>query len=124
MTASTLPSQSDRIAMNRLRLILDEFLKLDNSMTVQKALTLLTIAETPNLLVREIAEKAGIPMKTVATHVEDYGPDGPWRSLKKKKPGLGVIEYPTDYNDRRRKPCNISPKGQLVINSLLDLLNR
>ena len=121
---TTTPSTNDRLALDRLCRILAEFLKLDPSITVQKALTLTTIATSPELTIKDLASRTGVPMNTTATHVEDLGPDGPWRALKNKKPGLGVIEYPTDYNDRRRKPCSIAPKGKRVIDTLLDLLNR
>lgn len=113
------PSPTERTALLRLILILEEFRKVNPEMAIQQALTLLTAASEPGLTVTDLAKKAGLGLASTSRHVEVLGPHRPAKNI-----GLGLLSDDFHDTDRRRKIIRLTPAGQRTVKSLIDLINR
>lgn len=109
----------DRKELNRFMLILEQFRQIDAEMPLQQVITLITVALNPGVTVSEIARIAGNTLSSASRHVEALGP---YRPAKKKGRELLIDDY--DAVDRRAKIIHLTPKGVLVIKSLLNFLSR
>lgn len=112
-------SKFDLVSLHRLALILDEFRKVYPEMPMQMAASLLTVAANPGLTVTDVAKAAGNTLSSTSRHMEVLGPYN-----ETKKMGLGIIEYSYDAADRRRKVVVLTPAGERIFNSLVDLIKR
>lgn len=111
--------QPDLVALGRLLLILNEFRKAYPEMPIQVAATLVTVAHHPGLGVTELANLSGNTLASCSRHLETLGPYN-----EVKKTGLGLIEKGYSPKDRRKQIHTLSPSGESLVRSLVDVINR
>lgn len=116
------PSQEDRVALNRLSLMLNEFRKLDPEIPVQQLSTFLAVAMEPGITVTDAGTKAGVGLGSVSRHIDVLGK--PRTTAAGRTVGLSLLVATPDPVDRRRKTVALTAKGQRIADTLLDLLKR
>lgn len=117
MIPSQPPTQEERIALHKLRLIAQEYRKASPEMPTQQQLILLTIAENPGSTLTEIGQRTGMLIAAVSRHI---GALGPYRPAKKI--GLELITDGYADDDRRKKVVHLTAKGCAVVDSLIHLV--
>ena len=118
---SRMPMQVDRLTINRLMRILDEFRKGYPGITVDQAMTLLWIAAEPDSTQIAIADQAGISRAAINRHVEVLGPV---RTKLGKTIGSDLITNDVDDVDRRKKVLRLTPQGERIVKSLQHLMTK
>jgi len=103
--------------LQRLIRAAEEFRRLDPDMPTQTALTLLTIASSPGLTVREVQERLGFAPSSASRNVAALSDRN-----RHGQPGLGLITYRVNPTDYRCKQLFLTPKGQRFINTVINIL--
>lgn len=93
--------------------------EIDPAMPWQQGLVFLTVA---------LAGDEGIDMVDLGREValsksavsRNVGALGEWHRMG--RPGLGLVETFTDYEDRRRKPVRLTAKGKAALRKILNRL--
>ena len=110
------PLEHDR-ALNKLGIVLTTFRSINPTMSVQLAHTLLLVAQNPGASVTDLSKASGFPLATMSRNLLDLGPRN-----RKREPGLGLVQTTIDEMELRKKQVNLSPKGELLIKQLIDIL--
>lgn len=100
---------------------MNELSKVDNAMPFHQAMVLLLIGlhdADGGIEMREIAATLKMSSSSASRNVAALGE---WHRLQ--RPGLGLVETSTDYEDRRRKPVTLTTKGRKLLDSVLRRLN-
>jgi DNA-binding MarR family transcriptional regulator len=84
---------------------------------VQVAHTFVLVCQNEGLGVLELAERAGASKATMSRHLLDLS-----ERLRNGMPGYGLLSRTQDPTDFRAIIYTVTPKGQLLKNQLVDIL--
>lgn len=103
--------------LHKMSLLMTAFRNLNPTMSIQVVHTMVLIALHEGASVTEIAKMSGFKMPTVSRNILDLG-----QRNRKREPGLGLVETVTDPMELRKKQVRLTPKGNALINQVLDIM--
>ncbi|WP_019025377.1 MULTISPECIES: MarR family winged helix-turn-helix transcriptional regulator [unclassified Thioalkalivibrio] len=104
-----------RIIDNLFRTIA-EFRKYDPQLPIQTAAVFLTVAARPGITMLDIGKKLNTSQASCSRNVSALSK---WR--RQGSPGLDVVVAKEDPAERRRKQVWLTPKGEDLLRSILDI---
>ena len=113
---SPLSTENSRV-LNKIGIMLTTLRQINPTMTIQVAHTLLLVAQNPGSSVTEIAKTSGFPLSTMSRNLMDLG-----KRNRKREPGLGLVQSATDDYELRKKNVTLTPKGEMLIKHLTDII--
>lgn len=102
--------------LRKLYSALGELSRVDNAMPFHQVMVLLLIALHDNeggIEMRDISASLKMSSSSASRNVAALGE---WHRLQ--RPGLGLVETTTDYEDRRRKPVVLTTKGRKLLDTV------
>lgn len=101
--------------------IMNEFKKLDPEMPLQQMITFIEVAlaSDKGIGVSDLAQRVGNSQSSASRHVAILGEHG-----RNGTPALRVVQATTNLMDRRSQVVRLSPKGQRVIDNVVEILTR
>ena len=103
--------------INNSMSMIDEFRKVEHSMTANAMIAFLTIATDPGVTVSELQRRLGMNNSTIARVVASLS-----SHHRGGKDGFDLIMYKEDYIDRRVKHLHLTPRGQFLWKSICKAL--
>ena len=103
--------------VNKLSIMATTLRGVNPTMSMQVFHTLLLVAQNPGSSVTDLSKASGFPLATMSRNLLDLGPRN-----RKREPGLGLVQATIDDMELRKKQVNLSPKGELLIKQLIDIL--
>lgn len=112
------PERKRKLIRKMLRL-LEEFKKLDSEMPLQQIVTLVEVAlaNEEGISVSDLAVRVGNSTSSTSRNVAILGEYG-----RGKSAGLEVVKAVVNPMDRRYQLVKLTPKGQRVIDQLVEVL--
>lgn len=112
------PERKRKLIRKLLRL-LEEFKKLDSEMPLQQIVTLVEVAlaNEEGISVSDLAVRVGNSTSSTSRNVAILGEYG-----RGKSAGLEVVKAVVNPMDRRYQLVKLTPKGQRVIDQLVEVL--
>ncbi|MDW9532238.1 MULTISPECIES: MarR family winged helix-turn-helix transcriptional regulator [Sinorhizobium] len=123
MSATTLTA--DNKTARKFINFIEEFRKLNPKMQAGQISLFLHIVGTPELTIRELAQRTGLGDGGSITRKIDELTKSYWKPVggeMKEVPGLDLVETYEDPRDRRFKRVRATRKGNQVFNTLIELL--
>ena len=90
---------------------------IDENIPLTVVHTLLTVIEHPGEGVISLAQRVGVNKSTMSRHLLDLSV-----SLRNGAPGYGVLSRNHDPVDLRAIRYDLTPKGELIVNQLKDIM--
>lgn len=99
--------------------VMEEFKKLDPEMPLQQMITLIEVALSTEdgITVSDLAVRVGNSQSSASRHVAILGDYG-----RRNTPALQVVKATVNPMDRRSQTVKLTPKGQRVIDQLVEVL--
>ena len=113
----TFKSMEHDRALNKLGIILTTLRGINPTMSVQVAHTLLLVALNPGASLTELCTSSGFKLSTMSRNLMDLGVRN-----RKREPGLGLVVSVIDDEELRKKQVNLTPKGEMLIKQLVDIM--
>lgn len=111
----------ERRQIQSLSSALDVLCEARESMPLRQAMAFLSVAMHESTdkyaTLEEVGRDTGAPAAVVSRDLLGLGP-----RTRLKKPGLGLIESFSDYQDLRRKPYRLTADGKKLLKKLLEEL--
>lgn len=79
--------------------------KVDDNMTVSMAYSLMLIADSPNLSLKDMADRCGIAMSTASRHLKAFM-------------DANIVKAVEDPMERRKKKIYLTPYGEKMLNDV------
>lgn len=120
-TGSKIDPERKRKLLRRTLRVMEEFKKLDPEMPLQQMITFVEIAlaSEDGISVSDLATKVGNSQSSASRHVAVLGDFG-----RGKTPALQVVKASVNPMDRRVQIVKLSHKGKMVIDHLLEVVNK
>ena len=90
---------------------------IDPTVPVQLVRTFLIVAAKEGRTISEVAEAANAKLSTVSRHLLDLGDRN-----RKMEPGYGLVARVADQMELRVTRCALTPKGRLLAEELIQIL--
>lgn len=90
---------------------------IDENIPLTVVHTFLTVIENPGEGVMDLAARVGVNKSTMSRHLLDLSV-----SLRSGAPGYNVLNRIHDSVDLRAVRYTLTPKGELIVNQLLDIM--
>ena len=113
---NTLSSDNMRL-VNKLSIMATTLRGINPTMSIQVFHTLMLVAQNPGASVTALSRTSGFPLATMSRNLQDLGTRN-----RKKEPGLGLVQTTIDELELRKKQVRLSPKEELLIKQLIDIL--
>jgi DNA-binding MarR family transcriptional regulator len=107
----------NKTGLAKLLKITDEFRKIDPEMPLQQITVLTLVAFNSGITMKDIGERMGMAQSTVSRNCAALG-----KTHRLGVAGKGLISTAEDPHERRRKIVSLTPKGRLVMQSVLEAL--
>lgn len=111
-------NQNNKVSRKLVALI-EEFRKLDPEMQAQQIVIFLTIVGHPDITMRDLEDRVGLPSSTISRNVAALS-----KVHRKGQPGHDLVVAYEDTEDRRFKRVRPTQKGNRVFNTLIETLVR
>ena len=93
---------------------------LDAEVSAQRILTLIGVAENPASPQFELGKVIGSGnASTISRNLNDLS-----HLTSRRQPGPGYIRQDPDPNSRRRNLVNLTPRGEVLVNGMVDAFNK
>lgn len=107
--------------LRALKDALDVICSINDSMPVRQAAALLSVAlheaSDEYATLDDVGHDTDSPSAVVSRDLLSLGARN-----RMKKPGYGLVESFADYQDLRRKPYKLTPKGRKIITNIVEAL--
>ena len=113
---SALSTENSRI-LNNIGTMLTTLRQINPTMTIQVAHTLLLVAQNSGASVTQISKSSGLPLSTMSRNLMDLGSRN-----RKREPGLGLVQSVVDDLELRKKNVTLTPKGEMLVKRLTDIM--
>ena len=90
---------------------------IDENIPLTLVHTFLTVVEHPGEGVISLAQRVGVNKSTMSRHLLDLSV-----SLRTGAPGYGVLSRTYDENDLRAIRYGLTPRGELILSQLRDIM--
>lgn len=107
----------DQRSLERVKLLLNAFKEIDETMPIQLAITFLEVAVHEGCSLTDIWKKTGWSQSTLSRHLLDLG-----ERDRHKNPGLHLVESRRDPLELRKNVYTLSMKGRKLSQKLISLL--
>lgn len=114
MTTSAFNTDEDRLTGRKVLALLSRLRDLDNDMPVQQTVVLLWVALNEGRTQRELRDQLVMPSSTASRSLAALS-----KVHRLGKPGLGLIDFFEDPEDRRAKQLFLTAKGKATIDRML-----
>ena len=116
-----LDTEKKRKLVRKALRFLEEFKKLDPEMPLQQAITFIEVAlaNGEGISVSDLAVRVGNATSSTSRNVAILGDYG-----RGKSPALQVLKAVTNPLDRRSQLVKLTPKGERVIDQMVEVLNK
>lgn len=111
-------SQKEERRARRLLKIIEEFRKLDPDMQMPMAASFLLVALNEGISRTEVMQHLGVAGSTATRNLMGLMEKG-----RLGRPGHGLVDQEVNPDERRWRMHYLSPKGRLVLRSMLALLD-
>lgn len=106
--------------LRKLADCLDVLRLLDGTMTLQQAVTFLTIAQRQGHAIKDIAHAVSLGAPTVSRAIIGLGDGNPIKRIT----GLKLVETEPEPYDNRSKIVRLTPRGAMTVRSVLRALGK
>ena len=113
---NTLSPENNRV-LNKIGIMLTTLRGISPTMSVQVAHTFLLVAQRQGESLTDLSKGSGFPLSTVSRNLLDLGARN-----RKREPGLGLVMTTVDDFELRKKKVSLTPKGQMLIKQLTDIM--
>lgn len=113
---TSLSAENSRV-LNKISIMMTTIRGINPTMTFQVGHTLILVAQNPGASVSELAKTSGFPVPTMSRNLMDLG-----KRNRNREPGLGLVMTTVDELELRKKQVRLTPKGELLIKQLIDIL--
>jgi DNA-binding MarR family transcriptional regulator len=104
-------------ALRRTQAVLNQFQVFNPTMPIQMAASFLQVALNEGKSLRELCELSDTAQSTMSRHLLDLG-----ERNRRLGPGLGLVIGKTDPVELRKKQFYLTPKGRVLLRSILALM--
>ena len=107
----------DQRLIHKLTIILQEFQKVDETISLQLCITFLLVAQNEGCSLTDIWKQTGWVQSTVTRHLLDLG-----QFNRQKGPGYNLVQSERDPMELRKNIYTLTPKGKALYKKLVEMM--